>query len=1004
MKRFLIAVLSACCFSFMSSHAVAAGATRPNVIFILMDDLGWRDTGFTGSTFYETPNIDRLARQGVMLTKAYAAAPICSPTRASCLTGMHPARVGITQPVCSSEVEVLEADVQTRVPTQAEMAETKSRTADPFILKGPLNPKALQVVSATRLKPAYTTIAELLRADGYRTGHFGKWHLGPPPYSALEQGFDLDVPHANTPGPLRPGHFGPWPDWPGADGEAFKGRHIDDVLADRAIDFIGDSAKVDQPFFMNFWPFGVHIPFQARQELIDHFRAKAGPQAGQRNPLYAAMIKHTDDALGRLWKAVEDAGLADRTVLVFLSDNGGVTNRMSGGGKKYGLEGVPVTDNAPLRGHKGDIYEGGVRVPGFIVWPGVTMPGATCDVPFSSVDAFATIAEICGVANVPHTDGRSFAPALRGQPFAEKPVFVHRPHYGHFGIPPGTSVVSEGWKLIRFQFDGPDQTDRHELYRLTDDPGETRDVAADRPEVVARLGRLIDDFVSDTGAVLPRKNPEYRPEAATPRSSQARPPNILFVVIDDLNDWVYHEPGHPQTLTPQIDRLMARGMRFLNAHVAAPVCNPSRVAMLTGLAPTSTGIYAIPQYMRDAPRLKDAPTLMQTLRAHGYTTWGAGKVFHHFSGENLWSDPESWDEYAPFPGSGSRTGPPAHGMVEPGTDEPAVLGEFDWGPCNSNKRDADSMVDIRNARWAAEKLSRPADRPFFLAVGIMKPHLPWYVPQEYFDRHDAAGLPLPPTTDDDLADVPHKGREIAMTAPGANPGGKGSRNFHREFTADAQRWREAMRGYLACMSLADDAVGIMLDALEQGPNAGCTIVVLVSDHGWHLGEKEHWQKYTLWEEATRVPLVIAAPGVTAAGTETRSPVSLLDLSPTLMDLAGITPPAGLDGQSLLPLLRDPQACRQRLVVTTHSRGSHAVRSKQYRYIRYADGTEELYDHATDPNEWTNLAARPEMTAVKATLAAALPQQEAADVPRSDIRAPRFRCDRPGATASNAAAP
>ena len=514
MKCFLIAVLSACCLSCMSSHAVAAGATRPNVIFILMDDLGWRDTGFTGSTFYETPNIDRLARQGVILTKAYAAAPICSPTRASCLTGMHPARVGITQPVCSSEVDVLDAVVQTSVPTPEEM-KTKSHR-DPCILKGPQNPKALQVVSATRLKPGYTTIAELLRKEGYRTGHFGKWHLGPPPYSALEQGFDVDVPHANTPGPLRPGHFGPWPDWPGADGEAFKGRHIDDVLADRAIEFIGESAQGDQPFFIDFWPFGVHIPFQAQQELIDHFRAKADPQAGQRNPLYAAMIKHTDAAIGRLWKAVEDADLADRTVVVFLSDNGGVTNRMSGGGKRYGLEGVPVTDNTPLRGQKGDIYEGGVRVPGFIVWPGVTTPGAPCDVPFSSVDAFATIAEICGVANIPHTDGRSFSPALRGQPLAEKPVFVHRPHYGHFGIPPGTSVVSEGWKLIRFQFDGPDQTDRHELYRLANDPGETRDVAADHPDVVTRLGRLIDDFVSNTAAVLPRRNPEYRPEATAP--------------------------------------------------------------------------------------------------------------------------------------------------------------------------------------------------------------------------------------------------------------------------------------------------------------------------------------------------------------------------------------------------------------------------------------------------------------------------------------------------------
>lgn len=519
--------------------AVGDSAAKPNVIFILMDDLGWRDTGFSGSAFYESPNIDRLAGKGVVFTHAYAAAPICSPTRASCLTGLHPARLGITQPVCSSPVDVLDAVVQTRVPTPEEM---KSRSGtDPFILKGPQNPKALQVVSATRLKPEYTTIAELLRAHGYRTGHFGKWHLGPPPYSALEQGFDVDVPHANTPGPLRPGHFGPWPDWPGADGEAFKGRHIDDVLADRAIEFINESAQGGRPFYIDFWPFGVHIPFQARQEVIDHFRAKADAGNGQRNPLYAAMIKHTDDAIGRLWKAVEDAGLANNTAVVFLSDNGGVTNKMSGGGRKYGLEGVPVTDNAPLRGQKGDIYEGGVRVPGFLVWPGVALQGGKCGLPFCSVDAFATIADICGVTDIPSNDGRSFAAVCRGEttdrgePIEAKPIFVHRPHYGHFGIPPCTSVIMDCWKLIRFQCDGPDQTDRHELYDLIFDPDETKDVAVDHPDVVADLGRLIDNFVRNTGAVLPVKNPDYSADAAKEPAGRVGQTFRLEGIIDGLD-------------------------------------------------------------------------------------------------------------------------------------------------------------------------------------------------------------------------------------------------------------------------------------------------------------------------------------------------------------------------------------------------------------------------------------------------------------------------------------
>jgi arylsulfatase A-like enzyme len=482
------------------------GADTPeklNVIVILMDDLGWKDLGCTGSTFYETPNIDQLASRGVMFTRSYAAAPICSPTRASVLTGLYPARIGLTLPSGHDRVELLEARVQKRAYTKEEAKQAEEKP----VRGGPDCQQAIQVASATRLSTKYSSIAKVFKANGYRTGHFGKWHLGPEPYSALDHGFDVDVPHGNTAGPPRPGHFGPWPDWADENGLEAKGRQVDDCLADHAIAFIQENK--DRPFLVNFWPFGVHLPFQADPELVKQFEAKADPEAGQRNPLYAAMIKHTDDAIGRVWKAVEQSGLADKTVVVFLSDNGGVT---AGGGKPPGPKDKRITDNAPLRGEKGDVYEGGVRVPGFIVAPSVTAPGSRSDITFSSIDVLPTLAELCSLKDLPAVDGRSVSPAVAGKPMADRPFFMHYPHYGNWanGGDPAVTMVADGWKLIRFFFDGPEQAHRYELYHLAEDVGEANDLSRQEPERVAEMDRQIDDFLRETGAVLPQPNPEYR--------------------------------------------------------------------------------------------------------------------------------------------------------------------------------------------------------------------------------------------------------------------------------------------------------------------------------------------------------------------------------------------------------------------------------------------------------------------------------------------------------------
>ena len=495
-------------FATLGRSAPAANPDRPNVIFFLMDDLGWNDLGYTGSKFYESPNIDRLAAQGVKLSRAYAAC-ICSPSRASLLTGLDPGRIGLTTPSGGDLRDVLKAEVQPRVYT-AEELKTNWKNL-PGGMGAPPNQRALQVMSVTRLSTDYPSMGKIFKANGYTTAHFGKWHVGPEPYSPLQHGFDVDVPHTNTPGPMTPGHFGPWRDWPGEDGPESRDKQIDDRLAEHAAKFIRENKK--RPFYMNFWTYGVHIPFQARKELVDYFKTKADPASGQRNPLYAAMVKHTDDAIGRVWQAVEEAGLAHKTVVVFLSDNGGINWGMSGFNRPYDMaDGIPVTDNAPYRGGKGDVYEGGVRVPGFVIWPSVAKAGSQCALPFNTRDVFPTLAEICSLKDLPKFDGRSFAPALKGQTMEERPIFNHYPHYGggwSKGNAPVTTVSYQGWKLLRFYFDGPDQSHRYELYHLEEDPGESIDYSRTAPERLAQLEKLMDGFLKEIGGVLPTPNPGY---------------------------------------------------------------------------------------------------------------------------------------------------------------------------------------------------------------------------------------------------------------------------------------------------------------------------------------------------------------------------------------------------------------------------------------------------------------------------------------------------------------
>ena len=439
--------------------------------------------------------------------------------------------------------------------------------------------------------------------------------------------------------------------------------------------------------------------------------------------------------------------------------------------------------------------------------------------------------------------------------------------------------------------------------------------------------------------------------AAAPRR------NILFIAIDDMNDWVGCLGGHPQTRTPNLDRLAQQGVLFTNAHCAAPLCNPSRAALMTGVRPATSGVYTNSQPFRQSAVTKDAVTLPMHLRAHGYRVIGSGKIYH-----GGFPDPQSWDDYWPSQRQNKPPDPvppklPANGI--PGS------GNMDWGPVDVADEE---MGDMKVVEWVSRHLSRKVTEPLFLGCGIFRPHLPWYVPRKYFEMFPVDRIQLPLVKEDDLDDIPPIGRRFAD-----------NNGDHKRITSHG-KWREAVQAYLASIAFSDAAVGRVLRALETGPNAGDFSIVLWSDHGWHLGEKLHWRKFTLWEEATRNVLMASIPGITRPGGRCPRPVSLLDTYPTLVEVCGLAPRNELEGLSLLAQLKDPSAPRQAPAVTTYLRGNHAVRDERWRYIRYRDGAEELYDHDNDPQEWTNLAGKPEFQKLKAQLAQWLPKTDAPDSP------------------------
>ncbi len=440
---------------------------KPNIVFILIDDMGWTDGGCFGSKFYRTPNLDRLAASGMRFTQAYAACAVCSPTRAAIMTGKYPARLHLTD----------------WIPGERAPKDSRFRLPD----------------WQQHLPLEETTVAEALKHRGYATANIGKWHLGGPKFYPQHQGFDLNIAGGDIGHPAS--YFWPY----GEDGNSHrapglaeqgggKGEYLTDRLTDEALKFI--AAHRNQPFYLQLAHYAVHAPLMGKEEDVEEFREVPGAN-GQSNAVYAAMLKSVDQSVARVLKQLEELGLADHTVVVFTSDNGGAVH--------FGQP--PATSNAPLRLGKGYAYEGGLRVPLIVKVPGLTRSGATCDWPVSSQDFFPTLLELAGAeksASSTAVDGVSFVPLLRGQALlARQELFWHYPHYWNGGNVSPYSVARVGdWKLIRFYESG-----REELYNLRDDLSERHDLAGSQPEKRRELGRRLDGWLKEVGAQMPIEKP-----------------------------------------------------------------------------------------------------------------------------------------------------------------------------------------------------------------------------------------------------------------------------------------------------------------------------------------------------------------------------------------------------------------------------------------------------------------------------------------------------------------
>lgn len=975
MKRIAVACLVVLLASSSALLRAADGPRRPNIIFILADDLGWTDTGAYGSAYYATPNIDRLAAQGVRFTRFHACQN-CQPTRAALMTGQYAPRTGVYTVGGIDRFQWWTRSL---------------RPAD----------------NVTALPLDRTTVAQSLKQQGYATGMFGKWHLGNDgAHHPGRRGFD----EAIVVGTSR--HFDfttdPPADYP-------KGQYLADFLTDRAVDFI--ERRKDGPFFLYLPHFAVHSPFQAKEELIARFRDKPAA-GGHRDPTYAAMIASVDESVGRVMQTLDRLALAGDTALIFSSDNGGVGGYTREGIRKTG----EITDNAPLRCGKGSLYEGGTRVPLIVRWPGTAPPGAVCDVPAIHVDIFPTFLEIAGAARPAQAlDGESLVKLFRdpGAKLARDAIYQHFPGYlgggdGTWRTTPVGVIQAGDWKLMEFFEDG-----HLELYRVAEDIGEKRNLAQEMPEKARELHTKLLAWRKALDAPMPAPHtPGERPAARAAKKRAMRAelppppaatpgggarPNVLFIAVDDLRPELGCY-GRTHIHSPNIDRLAARGMVFNRAYCQQAVCSPSRSSLMTGARPDTTKVWDLETHFRKA--LPEVVTLGQHFKDNGWFVQGMGKIYHGgFNDAPTWSVP--WQ--APKA--------PQYGLAENiALTRRAVETEPDGGAAGAKKKKRAATPAARGPRGPAfEAADVPDDAfhdgkladlavaalgeiaakraPFFLAVGFIRPHLPFVAPKKYWDLYDPARIELAPNPF-----RPKDAPEYAIL-----PGGE-LRSYHGvpAGAIPGDYARQLKHGYYAAVSYMDAQVGKVLDALDRLGLRENTIVVLWGDHGWKLGEHDAWCKHSNAENDANAPLIVTVPGMRHAGARTNALVEFVDIYPTLADLAGLKLPAHLEGASFAPVLADPRRPWKAAAFSQYPRSArgkplmgYSMRTDRYRFTIWGDRKDpskvdaiELYDHATDPQENVNVAGVPANAELVERLTAqlrrgwrgALPAPAAAAVP------------------------
>ena len=433
-------------------------------------------------------------------------------------------------------------------------------------------------------------------------------------------------------------------------------------------------------------------------------------------------------------------------------------------------------------------------------------------------------------------------------------------------------------------------------------------------------------------------------------------PDVVFIIVDDLNDWIGVMGGHPQSKTPNLDALAGRGILFTNAHCNAPQCGPSRTSLLQGLYPKSTGRYfnstRRPAFFGDQPMQgitspnppENAVILQRHFKQNGYRVVSGGKVAH---GNNTLKG--QVDEYLNRPQD-------VRGNF---TDDKANL----WGEGGPHNHPDEQTGDYKVAQWAIEEWRKASEKPLLMTVGFYRPHRPFNAPKAYFEKFPLETIQLPPIRTDDLDDLPSYGKALARS--NAHKDLFKPRTVHEQILhlGGEKEWKYMVQSYLACINYVDTQIGRLLDELKENPRKRETVIVLTSDHGWNLGEKTHWCKAAIWRNTTRVPFMVVLPGVTKAGTRNNQPISHVDIYPSLCDFAGVPKPDHLEGRSILPLLKDPSATRD-FAFLSYGPQNTAAQSERYRYIRYEDGSEELYDHQKDPHEWTNLIGNKKYQAMR----------------------------------------